>query len=236
MRNKSYFISDLHMFSRRSEAEHHLESIIATAGSAHTFVLGGDIFDFRWTRLKSVASTIDAAVNWLDELVSPHPECEFHYVLGNHDCNREFVQRLDDLARRLPNLAWHHYWVRLGRSMFLHGDVADRPMDQPTLSRIRSRGHEDRKRGEIPNLAYDAAVNAGLHKLASRVVNRERRVARHIHSYLDDIGQNAQNGVRNVYFGHTHTPMSDFRYQGLSFHNGGAPIKGLEFRILNTHL
>ncbi len=236
MRQKSYFLSDLHLFSRRSEAERHWEAILARAGESHTFVLGGDIFDFRWTRLASIENTIDAAVEWLDELVTPHPECEFHYVLGNHDCNQAFVDRLRNLSERRDNLTWHHYWVRLGRSLFLHGDVADRPMCQSTLSRVRRRGHEDRKRGEISNLAYDLAINARLHKLTAQVVNRKRRVARHIHSYLEHIGQNAQSGVRNVYFGHTHTPMSDYRYGGLAFHNGGAPIRGLEFRILRTHL
>jgi UDP-2,3-diacylglucosamine pyrophosphatase LpxH len=236
MRQKSYFVSDLHLFSRRSQAERHMSTIAARARDAHTFVLGGDIFDFRWTRLDSVNETIDAAIDWLDDLIQPHPLCEFHYVLGNHDSNREFVERLEQLADRLPNLTWHDYWVRLGRSLFLHGDVADRPMDQQMLRLSRSRSHRDKKRGRFSNLAYDVAVGARLHKLASQVVNRKTRVARHLLSYLEDIGQDAKTGVRDVYFGHTHTTMSEYRYGGLTFHNGGAPIKGLDFRILQTHL
>lgn len=236
MGQNSYFVSDLHLYSRRSVAERHLEHIVARAAQARLFVLGGDIFDFRWTQLTSVRETIDAAIRWVDALVAPHPECEFHYVLGNHDSNRDFVERLEGLAERRPNLHCHHYWLRLGRSVFLHGDVADRPMDQQSLRYYRQRWHEDRKRGRMSNLAYDVAVGARLHKMASHVVHRRPRVARHILTYLRDIGQCANSGVRHVYFGHTHAAMSDYRYGGLTFHNGGAPIKGLEFRILRTQL
>ncbi|MCO6458847.1 MAG: metallophosphoesterase [Pirellulaceae bacterium] len=236
MQQHTYFVSDLHLFSRRSVAERHLGSIVAAAAEARVFVLGGDIFDFRWTRLDSIEQTIDAAVHWVDRLVAPHPRCEFHYVLGNHDSNRHFVRRLERLAARRPNLTCHHYWLRLGNSVFLHGDVADRPMDQQALAAQRLNCHDDRKRGRVSNLAYDVAVGARLHKVASHVVNRRPRVARHILSYLRDVGQCSQSGVRHVYFGHTHAAMSDYRYGGLTFHNGGAPIKGLEFRILRTHL
>ncbi len=229
-----YFVSDLHLFARRSRAERHVEEIYAAAAGAKMFVLGGDIFDFRWTTLKSVEATVDAAIGWLDELVTPHPECEFHFVLGNHDSHAPFVERLQELSDGLPNLQWHRYYMRSGSNLFLHGDVADRKMSQQTLSRKRERHGRERKQSGAANLLYDLAVQAQLHKLAAKVAHPKRRVAKRILNYLQDIGHGPHNGLKDVYFGHTHAALSNYQFGGLTFHNGGAPIKGLEFRIVPT--
>ena len=77
----SYFVSDLHLFSRRSLAPRHEAALHAAAARAHTFVLGGDIFDFRWSHYHSPEETARQAV--------------------------------------------HPYVLRLGTSVFLHGDAAD---------------------------------------------------------------------------------------------------------------
>ena len=42
------------------------------------------------------------------------------------------------------------------------------------------------------------------------------------------------SGVRHVYFGHIHRRVSGYRYRGLTFHNGGAPMRGQHFRILEA--
>jgi UDP-2,3-diacylglucosamine hydrolase len=36
------------------------------------------------------------------------------------------------------------------------------------------------------------------------------------------------------YFGHTHRSMADYQFGGPTFHNSGAPIKGVKFRILEA--
>jgi UDP-2,3-diacylglucosamine hydrolase len=230
----SYFISDLHLFSRRSEADLHADTIWAHAREAHTFVLGGDIFDFKWTTLGSVDDTIEAAIDWLHELVDPHPDCEFHFVLGNHDSHGGFIERLSDWSDSIDNFSWQHYYLRLEDHLFLHGDVADRKMCQRRLQTRRSRYHKKGKRPAAAHWLYDVAVDAGLHKMASSVVHRKRRVAKRILNYMEHIGHGPEAGVEHVYFGHTHTQMSAFPYGGIHFHNGGAPIKGLDFSILST--
>ncbi len=48
---KCYFVSDLHLFANRSDAHRYLEEIALAASQAEAFVLGGDIFDFRWSRI-----------------------------------------------------------------------------------------------------------------------------------------------------------------------------------------
>ncbi len=238
MPKSNFFVSDLHMFSRRSQSTHYEDHILAAASRADTFVLGGDIFDFRWSTLASLDHTIEAAVDWLRQLAAHNGGCGFHFVLGNHDWNERFIARLKDLCGETENLSWHPYYIRLGQSLFLHGDVANRRTKQHQLKQIRDRqsegGHE--RLPEYRHQLYDAIVSLRLHKFFGNCVNRPRRVARRIMVYLDDIGHGPESGVRNVYFGHTHAQMSAFEYGGLRFHNGGAPIKGLDFRIVEIEL
>jgi UDP-2,3-diacylglucosamine hydrolase len=73
-----------------------------------------------------------------------------------------------------------------------------------------------------------------LHKPLPHLVFAKRIVVRRILKYLESIGEGPGNGVRNVYFGHTHRRLSNYRYRGLVFHNGGAPIKGMKFRIVEA--
>src|SRR5437899_488420 len=81
----TYFVSDLHLCSRRSRAELHMPAIHAAAGRANSFILGGDIFDFRWSTLPSADETVRHALRWLDDLVASHPLCDFQFIQGNHD-------------------------------------------------------------------------------------------------------------------------------------------------------
>ena len=228
------FISDLHLFSRRSEAPRYQRAIHLAAAGAPNFVLGGDIFDFRWSMLPSAQDTVDAALSWLDDLVGSHSHCQFHFVLGNHDCNLRFVGALEKYSRTRDNLLLHPFVLRQGNNVFLHGDAADHPqMCGERLARRRERWqHDEKRKGEVPNLFYDAAVRAGLHKLCGQVLNPRQKVARRLGEYLDRIGVGLEAGVKNVYFGHTHEALSNFEHGGLQFHNGGAPIAGLDFRIV----
>jgi UDP-2,3-diacylglucosamine hydrolase len=233
----SFFVSDLHLFSRRSQAGKYQDLLHATAREAKCFVLGGDIFDFRWSTLKSSDATIDAAIRWLEELIAPHGDCQFHFVLGNHDCNKKFVARLDALAARTANLSWYDDYVRIGHSLFLHGDVADVNTTAATLAMRRQKWHHDERRpGAVKNFLYDMVVHAQIHKMVGQLANPQSKVAARLLLYLDDIGHGPKNGLRHIYFGHTHVAMTNFQFGGLTFHNGGAPIKGLEFRIIKTDI
>jgi len=236
MGRRSYFVSDLHMFSRRSQAAEHDEALQQAAGRAKTFVLGGDIFDFRWSTLPSTEATVSAAIRWLDELVGAHRTCDFHFVLGNHDCNSRFVDALDKYARKQPNLEPHPYLLRIGKAVFLHGDVADHPdMCAARLTHRRKHWSRDEKRrGPVKNMLYDWAVHANLHRLCGKMVHPKQKVARRILGYLDRIGQGVESGTEQVYFGHTHQALTSYRHGDVLFHNPGAPIRGLDFRIVEV--
>lgn len=228
-----YFLSDLHMFSRRSHSQRHESEIREAAAQARTLVLGGDIFDFRWSTIPSLEQTIEAAIGWLDELTRASSGCEFHYVLGNHDFNLPFMETLDKFSAARDNFAWHRYYHRIGDCIFLHGDVAEGEVSHEELIAARERCHREKQPHVIQHYLYDVAVKLRAHK-AIVSMNRKQKVASRIFAYLKDIGHGPENGLQHVYFGHTHMPMGAYEFEGLRFHNGGAPIKYLDFRILEV--
>jgi len=231
--SKCFFVSDLHLFANRSNGHRYLEEIVRTASRAEAFVLGGDIFDFRWARIPTLKA-VGWAVHWLVELTSACPRCHFHLVLGNHDYHQALINGLIELEKQVSNLSWHRYYVRLGRSVFLHGDVADKEMDARMLAAAREEWLDARRRGPFLSVLYDVVILTRLHKPFPHLVYARRIVVRRIFNYLEKIGEGPRQGVHDVYFGHTHRKLSNYRYHGLTFHNGGAPIKGVKFRILEA--
>lgn len=229
-----YFVSDLHMFANRSLAHVYLDRVEQAARGAKSFVLGGDIFDFRWAHHRSTGQAVDAAIAWLARLTSDCPACQFHFLLGNHDYHQAFIDRLDGLQQQTANLAWHRFYFRRNGNVFLHGDVADRVTTAASLAASRAQWLHHKKRGALFSRLYDLVIVSQVHRPVPYMVYRRRTVARRILHYLRDIGQGPEAGVQHVYFGHTHRELSHFRYGGLTFHNGGAPIKGTKFRIVEV--
>ena len=134
---KNFFVSDLHHFSKRSQQDRYDEPLHAVLPEAETLYMGGDIFDFRWSKLESLDASVDAANDWLIALMERYPNCKFHYLLGNHDSCTTFVRSLERLDEQHENFAWHPYFMRVGRSLFLHGDVVDGVPVQAHLERRR---------------------------------------------------------------------------------------------------
>lgn len=229
---KKFFVSDLHLFTRRSRAADYEPALREAASRAEIFVLGGDIFDFGWTTLGSVEPTIAAAIRWIESLATDHPQCVFQYLVGNHDCNRDFLLRLDDLSRRLPNLSWHRYFLRSDENVFLHGDVVDKSnLDHTSLALRRFKHDHSKTKSRLAHSLYDLAIASRIH-LAGHLVNRNQRVTGRILRYLRGIGHGPETGVKHVYFGHTHRALDRLQMHGMTFHNGGAPFPGLRFRIV----
>jgi UDP-2,3-diacylglucosamine pyrophosphatase LpxH len=235
MPQQTYFVSDLHLFSRRSLGLAQGEALHRAAARASTFILGGDIFDFRWSTYGSPEQTVRQALRWLDELVASHPQCDFHFILGNHDCNGRFVAALAPYSAERANLTVHPYLLRLGTRMFLHGDAADHPaMCAVRLTQRRKHWSRDETRGPVRHALYDLAVSTRLHRLAGKVAHPRQRVVQRIIGYLDRVAQGPDRGVEEVYFGHTHDALENYCHQGVTFHNPGAPIPGLKFRIVEV--
>ncbi|TWT55613.1 Calcineurin-like phosphoesterase superfamily domain protein [Thalassoglobus neptunius] len=229
------FLSDLHLFARRSTADQYHDQIVEAARESDVCILGGDIFDFRWSVYRTEDETAHAAVEWLRKFDEETNHCRVHFLLGNHDDHPELLQRLPYLAEELKTFEWSRYYYRLGDTFFLHGDVADKTMTAACLeSQRQSFAHGNRT--ELHNKLYDVAIKAQLHRLAPPAVYPCKRVAARILSYLESIGNGKSSGVEHVYFGHTHRPMDHYLYKGIHFHNGGAPIGRAPFRILKRDI
>jgi len=225
-----YVISDLHLFAERSAAHGYLPEIRAAAAKADFFVLNGDVFDFRWSVLPSVEDTVDAAVQWLEDLAKGHPRCRFYYVLGNHDGLQPFTDRLADLALQTDNLEWLGSHLRIGSALFLHGDLP-RPRRRPR-SLVRSIRPNVRRRGKALNLCYRLAVAMRIHKKLAALAGRPKRSAKRIVRALKSDRTGLAEGLTDVYSGHTHLPFSGYRHGGLTFHNTGSAVRGLRCDLL----
>jgi len=229
-----YVVSDLHMYCRRSQWQSHLPDMHRAASEADLFVFNGDTFDFKWSEVGAIPETTRRAIEFLEDFASRYPRCQFHVNLGNHDHIREFMDSLDALAARTANLSWHPYFLRVGSTIFLHGDAANRKMKHKHLERYRASWMRAKHQGPIKHRMYDVLCKAKAHVAISRVAFTPKRTMRRVAHYLDDIGHGAADGVERVYFGHTHVPISSGQYGGITYHNGGAPILGVEFTLLKA--
>jgi hypothetical protein len=230
---RGFVLSDLHLFTRRSVAAGWEREIARAAGEGDFLVLNGDIVDFRWSTLPTLGDTVDAALRWLDHWLVTYPDCRFYYVMGNHDGLDEFGRRLELLARLRPNLVWHPSAICLGSALFLHGDLPLR------LGRGRSlRGPLPGALGQHGQLAddcYQLATAARLPRAAVRIHTRRRTVVK-VERALQADPPYELGPVTDVYFGHTHLPFSGHRHNGLTFHNTGSAIRGMDGGLLAVDL
>lgn len=231
---KVFVTSDLHLFSRRTRADLHLAELRHRVGEATDLVLAGDIFDFRWSVHGSVAESVARAQIWLEELRAINPGCRLHYVFGNHDCVPEFTGWVEARARGDDHWFCDPYVVRLGNAAFLHGDVANPGMTAAGLPDYRRRFMAHQPRGKFMNGLYGMAVRLRLHALGAVVKYPAGAVAGRLARYLRQVLPDNGEGVRHVYFGHTHLRLRGHAHAGMVFHNGGAPMPGLEFEILEA--
>ena len=229
-----HFVSDLHLLASRSFGDDLLKPIRNAAAQSSDFVLGGDIFDFRWSTLASSRESVHVASQWVRCLVEEFSHCRFHYVLGNHDHHAAFLTQLDELAGETANFQWHPLCLRIRNTVFLHGDAADGHADGASLIQARERGLDEEPKHPYWHRLYDVVVKTGIHKPAPRLVHPDRRVLRRLTTWLEAEGHGASSGVRSVYFGHTHRPM-EMEYQGVWFHNGGGAIRGQSCRVLRVN-
>jgi len=225
------FVADLHLFSLRSRASLLEAEIVAAARRSKVCVLGGDIFDFKWSSHSSLDASLTAAVDWLKRLIELVPECQFHFVLGNHDDHPDLVSRLPALATQYTNFYWDRFYLRMGNAVFLHGDAADPRMSAEVLRLRRDQFvHAPRKRWT--HGLYGLVVRAQMHRLIPHAVYPRALVADRLLKYLREIGHGSESGVQHVCFGHTHRPVANYHRGGVGFYNGGAPIGRAVYQII----
>lgn len=222
-------ISDLHLFARRSRGAARFDSLRSKLSSAEVLVLNGDIFDFRWSTLGKHDETLPAAVKWLRDLAGDFPECQVHFIVGNHDCTTAFLEELSRLADDLPCFEWHEYLLRLGPALFFHGDCAHRPMDHQALRRFRRKWQGNWRCGPALSAAYLCADRLGITRRVHEWHFPRHKTVERIAYYLDHASPDWREQTRHCYFGHTHLPFSNYEYDGIQFHNTGSAIFNLDF-------
>ena len=238
---KTHFVSDLHLFANRSSAPRIHDAIEHALRCSDTFVLGGDIFDFRWSRYRSHEETIEQSLHWLKGLVAINPECRIHYLLGNHDANPGFISALKALTSDYPQLVHHPHILRLGNTTFLHGDIIDAkiPFSVDFHELLDERRAAEELSSRPPGVQHslaDVAVRTRVHRLVANLANSNTKVLGRVSQYLSWAGHGPESGTRNVYFGHTHRSMEKVTYDGMQFSNPGAAIQGIDFRIIEVDL
>ena len=234
MSRKIFFVSDLHLQSRRSNGHKHFETMIRLAADADAFVLGGDIFDFRWSTERCNMRAVDNAAAWLDEFCRKCPNCMVHYVLGNHDHLQVFLDRLQSESFAVPNFRWHPYYFRDGANVFLHGDIIEGKKTTEEFIRHRLNRLEHEPKPAIQHALYSLAIWTRIHVPLPYLAWTKKKVARRVAQYLEENGLGHESGIRHVYFGHTHIPFRDFHYADLIFHNAGAAVKGVRSHIIQA--
>jgi hypothetical protein len=225
-------LSDLHWFARRSGAAACLAEWEAALAQAKVVVFNGDTFDFRWSTLSSPDATQRQAIDWLKELLQRYPDSQIHLVQGNHDCRTGFSEALDELAQEHDRFRGHELSLQLGSLLFLHGDCAQRRMDGPALRAYRKVWRHDLPRGRWRTVAYQAVDWLGITRLAHRwQFPRPAAVAR-VAYFLDRTQPGWRGEIEHCYFGHTHLPFSNYQRDGVTYHNTGSAIRGMEFNPL----
>jgi len=224
------FLSDLHLFSQRSVGQRLWDQNRTSIATAESIVLGGDIFDFRWSQLGGLDATLLAASEWLEKAIALNPKASWVYLLGNHDCHPRMQELLSSFRERYPSFEWSPTFWRIGTNVFLHGDVLDGLRHSQGLESYRACFHDESPKGPIGNLLYSAVIESRLHGVVPRLRHTRRQTCRKLLQYLESCDASMLPEVQNIYFGHTHIPMLGYRFDRFDFHNTGSGIRHLTLK------
>lgn len=233
-RETGFVISDLHIFSCVSLYGRHLPMLEEAASRHKVVVLNGDTFDFKRSRFKNNTETSQEAVRWLASLCLRHPATTFYFLIGNHDCNRDFVGELRLLEKRCVNLHVADPVLQIGSCLFVHGDVCDLKDGETDLARVRERySSQERSLGSI---VFAQLVTHLRFNAVEYLRHRKPALCKQVMAYLQATHPEKLASVERIYFGHTHVPFTDFMFGGIRFSNTGSAIRGLRMNALEFPL
>lgn len=223
------FISDLHLFSSRSTADQHRELMAAAIEQSDLCVWGGDLFDFRWSRLSHEDESVDRALEWLDDWYHRFSTTQFVYLDGNHDAHLAFSRKLAAWSSDRDRFRCGLDCLRVGQTLLLHGDVIEGRGCPDRFSRYRERWQDKPVAGKTANRIYDAAIAARAHRAAAAATHRHRNTCLRLLRWMHGQPHEATEGIRQVVFGHTHRRIDALAVDGIKFYNGGAAIQHVPF-------
>jgi predicted phosphodiesterase len=223
-------ISDLHLFSPRSNAEAQLRRIKRHLERIDTLVLNGDTFDFRWSMYPSERASIRAALVWLERLAVQFDGRKVHYIFGNRDRIRSFRPLIEEFAARSRVVTLHDSSVRLGHSLFVQGDCSIPLMNEAKLEAYRDIWRKDRPYGPVNSGLCAIAASTGMGKLLHQYYFPRQATVRRVSHFMDEVSPGWRRGTVDCFFGHTHMPFRNHVAEGIRFHNTGSAIRGMGFQ------
>lgn len=223
------FISDLHLFSNRCNASQHIDLMRRSIADSDLCIWGGDLFDFRWSRLRDEAYSVEAALDWLDDWYRMFPEKQFVYLDGNHDAHDLFTQALARWSEDRDRFQCGLDCIRVSNTLLLHGDVIEGKGSLDAFADYRGRWKNKPVASEVASQVYDMAVAARVHKAAAMAAHRRRATCLRLIRWMHGQPEESTRGVNRIVFGHTHRRISGYRVRGIEFHNGGAAIHHVPF-------
>ncbi len=225
--NNAVFISDLHLLSPRSAIDLNPVWIQYQYAGKELLVLGGDIFDFRWSTLGSMKASLAEAETWLRQLIDDWSG-RIIFLPGNHDSHPDFLQLLNSLQSEVSTFSWEPHIVRLGTTLCLHGDLHDAG-SEAGLTKYRAQFHHEKTQPAFIQSAYNAAVSLQIHRLIPWLRNRRGKVCNKLSRQL--VGTHAgTEGINSVVFGHTHHYLDGLEVGGVRFYNPGAALRYSTFQ------
>ena len=214
-----------------------MEGIVSAASEANFVIFGGDLFDFRWSRVGTHHHTAEAAVEWLETFMNRvGTDRQYFYLYGNHDGDQQLRRALRAWSQRNPNFEIAGDLLRIGETVFLHGDAVEANGDLERFSAYRSRWANKPQANLAQSRAYDAAITVGAHRVAAVLAHTKKRTCQRLLHYLAHHGCGQEHGIRRVVFGHTHRFLPGQWHDGVRFFNPGATIRGVPFKpvVLKT--
>jgi UDP-2,3-diacylglucosamine hydrolase len=223
------FISDLHLFSNRCNVNEHHSLIESSIENADTCVWGGDLFDFRWSRLENERASVAQALRWLEGWYERFPNKQFVYLHGNHDAHGAFSEAMIHWAAERERFACDLNCMRIKDTLFLHGDVIEGKGNHEAFAEYRGRWQNKPVASRVASGIYDVAIAARAHKAAAMAAHRRKATCLQLLNWMHRQPKQATAGIRRIVFGHTHRRINGYRLEGIEFFNGGATIRHVPF-------
>jgi UDP-2,3-diacylglucosamine pyrophosphatase LpxH len=228
------FVSDLHLFSQRSVGHVRMDGLQTTFPDADLLVLGGDVFDFKWSQLGSFPETLVAAENWFHQLMNDW-QGDVLFLPGNHDCVPAFLDKVECRISKLDRFYWRPHCAQLGDAVFLHGDVLDSQFGLNQLESYRARFHDEQPQSPMAHRMYQVAVAMRIHRAIPKIRHTTAKTCEKLLKWIPEISDDP-SAVRRAFFGHTHVAINGDTCGGVEFYNPGAALKHLSFQPVRFQL
>jgi UDP-2,3-diacylglucosamine hydrolase len=117
--------------------------------------------------------------------------------------------------------------LRIGSSLFLHGDVVDLKTGAVDLATVRKRYADIEP--QLSSMIFATLVSHFRLNAIEYLRHSKAALAKKILGYLRIQHPSDLEGTNAIYFGHTHVPFANFLYEGIRFYNSGSLIRGLRW-------